>query len=194
MMQKVDQVESLFREMDAAIAALQEKTNMVCPAGCVLCCLKPDMEVNVLECLPLAWHLVTSGLYEAVVSAIENGAGVCVCLNQQEQNGTAPGCRFYSYRPAICRLFGSSAIRNRREKTAHYYACKTLKDKYAPEWATVQAILRSSPDAPEVTTCYLRLHGLDPVLARDYNPVNRSILKAIAFVMPYITTPACGEV
>ncbi|GIV37956.1 MAG: hypothetical protein KatS3mg032_2335 [Cyclobacteriaceae bacterium] len=55
--EKVQAVEQLFAELDEAMMRFRERINLSCPAGCVKCCLKPEIEATVLEFLPLAMHL-----------------------------------------------------------------------------------------------------------------------------------------
>jgi uncharacterized protein len=182
MLEKIRQIEDIFRVIDDKTVSLQKETKIFCPPECVLCCLKPGLEANVLECLPLAFHLVSTGLYEGVIEKIESGQEVCICLNQERNEDTHPGCKYYPYRPFICRLFGSAAIRDSKTGKHSLYACKTLKENYAEEWESVREKINLFRGLPVVADYYLQLIAVDPFLAGDYNPINQSIIKAIGAV------------
>jgi uncharacterized protein len=187
MLQKVRQVEKVFKAMDGDLSRFKQVTGVSCPEGCILCCLKPDLEANVLEFLPLAWHLVTTNQHEEVLEKIESGQSVCVSLNTVRSDTSSPGCRFYPYRGAICRLFGSAALRNKKTNNLALYACKTLKEKYAPSWDDIGGRINSQKKPPMVPDYYFQLITIDTHLANDYNPINLSIYKAISKVALYLS-------
>lgn len=179
MLQKIRQVEKVFREIDADVKRIKSVTGTGCPSGCISCCLKPNLEASVLEFLPLAYHLVSTGQDEEVVEKIENGQTICVSLNTMRVDDKQPGCGFYSHRGAICRLFGSAPLRDPKTGKLGLYACKILKENYAAEWGDINAKISAMPKQPVVSDYYYRLMAIDPHLANDYNPINLSILKAI---------------
>jgi len=183
MHQKVKQVENVFKEMDNHLARFKKVTQVNCPQGCILCCLKPDLEANVLEFLPLAWHLVKTGMHEEVLEKIESGQTVCVSLNTIRADNSLPGCKFYPHRGAICRLFGSAALRNNKTGRLTLYTCRTLKDNYAGIWTEMETRIGNEKNVPMVPDYYYRLIAIDPILANDYNPINKTIYKAIGKVM-----------
>ena len=179
MLQKIRQVERIFREMDSEFARLKNVTGVTCPEGCMLCCLKPNLEASVLEFLPLAWHLVTTGQHHEVIENIESGLSVCVALNTIRPDDMMPGCRFYKHRGAICRLFGSAAIRDSKTRKLSLYSCKTLKENYASSWAEISERLNLQKKLPVVSDFYFRLVAVDPQLSAEYHPINESIYLAI---------------
>lgn len=186
MLQKIRQVERIFREMDTELSRLRNVTGVTCPEGCILCCLKPDMEASVLEFLPLAWYLVTSGQHHEVIETIESGQRICAALNTLRADDKVPGCRFYKYRGAICRLFGSAAIRDSKTRKLSLYSCKTLKENYASSWADISDRLNLQSKLPVVSDFYFRLVAVDPYMSADYHPVNQSICLAIEKVALFV--------
>lgn len=179
MLQKVKQVNQLFKSMDNSLMRFRKFNGIGCPAGCISCCLKPDLEANVLEFLPLAWHLVTTNQHDEVLEKIESGQSVCVGLNTVRSDSSNPGCRFYDHRGAICRLFGSATVKNRKTKKLELYACQILKENYSESWSEMQHKINLYPDSPKVVDYYVQLSAIDERLANDYNPINQSIYKAI---------------
>jgi uncharacterized protein len=182
MHEKIRQVERIFRELEDKTASLQNETKIVCPQDCVLCCLKPALEASVLELLPLAWHLVSSGHHEEILEKVESGQEVCACLNQVKNEDIHPGCKFYPNRPAICRLFGSAVTREKKSGRYSLHACKTMKENYAEEWESIRGKINLFPSLPVISDYYYQLYAIDLHLAGDYNPINQSIYKAIGAV------------
>ena len=186
MLQKIRQVERIFREMDQELSRLKTATGVTCPEGCLLCCLKPDLEASVLEFLPLAWHLVATGQHHEVIETIESGQKVCVSLNTLRTDDKMPGCRFYNHRGAICRLFGSAAIRDSKTRKLSLYSCKTQKENYASSWSEISDRLNLQKNPPVVSDFYFRLVAADPHMSADYHPINESIYRAIEKVALFV--------
>ncbi len=173
--------------MERELSRFGQTTRVGCPSGCISCCLKPDLEASVLEFLPLAWHLVTTDKHNEVIACIEGGQKVCASLNTLRSNTEHPGCRFYAHRGAICRLFGSAAIRNLKTRRNTLYSCKIQKEMHADRWEEMVASINALKGIPLVPDYYMELQTIDPQLANDYNPVNLSILKAINKVEIYLS-------
>jgi uncharacterized protein len=187
MQQKVRQIEKVFKAMDQDLTRFSKITGVGCPSGCILCCLKPDLEASVLEFLPLAWHLVKTNQHNEVLDKIESGQSVCVSLNTIRTDSTNPGCGNYAYRGAICRLFGSATVRNSKTGKHSMYSCKTQKEEYASDWDSLTERINKMDHPPVVTDYYYQLMAIDPHLAADYNPINQSIYKAINKVAYYLS-------
>ena len=187
MHQKVRQVEKIFKAMDQDLARFKKTTGIGCPEGCILCCLKPDLEASVLEFLPFAWYLVKTNQHEAILEKIESGQTVCVSLNTVRSDSSSPGCSFYAQRGAICRLFGSASLRNGKTGRLTMYSCKTQKELYAGTWENITERINSAENPPVVSDYYFQLMAIDPGLASDYNPINQSIYKAINKVAYYLS-------
>lgn len=187
MQQKVRQVEKIFKAMDRDLSRFRKVTGVGCPEGCILCCLKPDLEASVLEFLPLAWHLVKTHQHEAVLDKIESGQNVCISLNTVRSDSSAPGCGFYAHRGAICRLFGSAALRNSKNGQISMYSCKVQKENHENEWNGITSKINQLENPPIVSGYYYQLMAIDPHMAADYNPINQSIYKAISKVAYYLS-------
>ncbi len=187
MLQTVRQIEKVYQRMERELSRFGQTTRVGCPSGCITCCLKPDLEASVLEFLPLAWHLVTTGQHDGVIARIEEYPKVCASLNTLRTVTEQPGCRFYAHRGAICRLFGSAALRNLKTRRNTLYSCKIQKELYADRWEEMVAQINSLKGVPLVTDYYMELQTIDPQLANDYNPINISIRKAINKVELYLS-------
>lgn len=173
--------------MEREISRFSQTTRVGCPSGCISCCLKPDLEASVLEFLPLAWHLVTTGQHDNVIARIEEGQTLCISLNTLRTDTEQPGCRYYTHRGAICRLFGSAAIRNLKTRRNTLYSCRIQKEEHAGHWEEMVTRINTLRGVPLVSDYYMELQTIDPQLANDYNPINLSILKAINKVEIYLS-------
>jgi uncharacterized protein len=185
LLKKVRQVEKIFKVLDGDMARLRKVSGVLCPDGCILCCLKPDIQASVLEFLPLAWHLVSTEQHEDVLLKIETGQQICVSLITMRNETSSAGCRFYEYRGAICRLFGSAAMRNNKTDKLALYACKTQKENYAESWNEITDRINRQKNVPLIPEYYSELNAVDHYLANDYNPINQSLYKAIGKVLIY---------
>lgn len=181
MLEKIKQVEQIFKRLEKKVVTLQKGTGLTCQTGCNLCCLKPDLEANVLEFLPLAYYLVQTNQYEAALEKIESGQTLCINLKTLRLSEIENGCSNYAYRGLICRLFGSSAIKDKNNQLQPYL-CKIQKEVYAEKLSGITAEINRKQIAPVVSDYYYELQAIDPYLANDYNPINQSILKAISLV------------
>src|SRR5215204_1577058 len=112
---KVAAVETVFNQLDTAIASFQSSTGMHCKFGCGKCCFKADIEATSLEFLPFALHLYKEGKaeewYEKLVAS---DIQICHILNPTQAG--AGLCTEYKHRGLICRLFGYSARTTKYDK------------------------------------------------------------------------------
>ena len=70
MLDKVRKVEKVFKQLDKEAEKFGKQSKLKCLTNCNLCCLKKGLEANVLEFLPLAYHLVKNNLHEAALELI----------------------------------------------------------------------------------------------------------------------------
>ncbi|MDK9706667.1 MAG: YkgJ family cysteine cluster protein [Desulforhopalus sp.] len=106
---------SIYRQLDAAVAAFAERTGLSCPQGCGHCCLSENVEATVLECLPLAFTLFRDGQADALLQQLEDAGdrGRCVLYRPDLTQAGLWGCSQYATRPVVCRLFGFAGNRDR---------------------------------------------------------------------------------
>ncbi|MBX7124851.1 MAG: YkgJ family cysteine cluster protein [Cyclobacteriaceae bacterium] len=178
--EKVAAVEEVFLDLDRAIAAFQQTSGLHCLHGCGKCCFKPDIEATALEFLPFALHLYRQGVAEQWhEKLVQSSESVCLILNPTQAG--AGLCSEYRYRGLICRLFGYSARIN-KYGARELVTCQILKTEQATSVARADD---PSVEVPLMTDHTMRLHAIDPDLARDRYPINQAIRKALEQVMHY---------
>jgi len=90
----------------------------------------------------------------------------------------------YDHRGLICRLFGSSGVRDKHSKLS-VYTCTHMKAEFPVEFKQTMERINSGMNIPVVTDFYYQIYYIDPQMANDYNPINVSIRKAIEKVAYY---------
>lgn len=184
MLDKIRKVERVFKQLDRETEKFTKQSGLKCLTNCNLCCLKKGLEANVLEFLPLAYHLVMNNQHDAVLDLLESEPEFCINLAKSQIPGLTAGCSAYENRGLICRLFGFSAIRDKNSKLA-IYTCSHIKNKYSAEYKKATERINSGTNIPIVTDFYSRISFIDMQMANDYNPINVSIRKAIERVAYY---------
>ena len=173
--EKTRAVNSLFGKLDRHISAFKRYSGLRCPAGCRECCLKQDLEATVLEFLPAAHSLLLKGECDPVLERIhEKTDACCVFFNPFGKQGN---CSVYGERGLICRLFGFSA-REDKHGTRTLVTCPVIKESIRYRDAATAV-----DHAPNLSSYYLRLYGIDPELSVRYLPVNQAIKKAIELTL-----------
>lgn len=185
MLEKIRKVERVFKQLDKETQKFGQQSKLKCLTNCNFCCLKPGLEANVLEFLPLANYLVRNNLHEAALALIDSAPEHCINLAKNQVSGETAGCLAYEYRGLICRLFGFSAIHDKNMKLS-VYTCSHIKKEYPEEYKNATLLINSGKmNIPQVTNFYYQIYSIDPQMANDYNPINISIRKAIERVAYY---------
>lgn len=155
-----------------------QKNFVMCSYGCRMCCdvSALNIEVTVLEFLPLAMYLVSENQLEWIDRA-EKATDEDRCILFQPDSKLKPegGCLFHKIRPLVCRLFGASFTIRKDQK--QFLACQLLHEK-------VQVPLHLLPNAQDYHT---RLLGIDFFLAQKAYGINTALRKAIQYVGLYYT-------
>jgi uncharacterized protein len=182
--EKVQAVEGVFRELDAAISSFQSRSTLHCQFGCGKCCFKADIEATVLEFLPFAHFLYEKGIaYEWFEKLRTSDETVCHILSPTQAG--AGLCSEYVHRGLICRLFGYSA-RTNKYGMRELVTCQIIKTEQTDAYEkTQQRITENEEPVPVMSQYYMQLLAIDPELARDFYPINRAIQKAIETVLQY---------
>ncbi|NOT77024.1 MAG: YkgJ family cysteine cluster protein [Cyclobacteriaceae bacterium] len=181
--EKVQAVENVFKDLDAAISKFQSGSSLHCKFGCGKCCFKPDIEATILEFLPFAFYLHQQGTSEEWYEKLKsNDAPICLILNPT-QGGTGL-CSEYVYRGMICRLFGYSA-RTNKYGMHELVTCSIIKTEQAVAYNEAEKIIEDGGEVPVMSEYYMQLHSIDYLLTKDFYPINQAILKAIETVMHY---------
>ena len=184
MLDKIRKVERVFKQLDKETEKFGKQSNLKCLNNCNLCCLKKGLEANVLEFLPLAFYMVKNNLHIEALKLIATDPEHCINLATSQIPGQTSGCSKYAYRGMICRLFGSSGIKDKNSKLA-VYTCSHMKEGYPQEFKSAMERINSGMEIPMVTDFYYQIYFIDPHMANDYNPINVSIRKAIEKVAYY---------
>lgn len=184
MLDKIRKVERVFKQLDKETEKFSKQSGLRCLTNCNLCCLKKGLEANVLEFLPLAWYLVKNNLHEAALDLLETNPEHCINLASTQVQGVTAGCSVYDHRGLICRLFGSSGVRDKNSRLA-VYTCTHMKGEFPAEFKQAMERINSGMNIPVVTDFYYQIYFIDPQMANDYNPINISIRKAIEKVAYY---------
>ncbi len=184
MLDIIRKVERVFKQLDKETERFSKQSNLKCVTNCNLCCLKPGLEANVLEFLPLAYHLVSNNLHNAALDLLETEPEHCINLAKIQIPGLTAGCAAYEHRGLVCRLFGFSAIRAKNEKLA-IYTCSHMKNEFPEEFKNASERINKGLNIPMVSEYYSKIDCIDSQMANDYNPINVSIRKAIEKVAYY---------
>ncbi len=173
--EKTRAVNRLYGQLDRHISSFKRRSGIRCIPACGECCLKEDLSATVLEFLPAAHSLLLRGECDAVLDRInENTDTTCVFFNPFGKQGK---CSVYGERGLICRLFGFSA-RTDKYGARTLVACSIIKDSMKHrDPALILA------HAPNLSSYYLRLYGIDPELSVKYLPVNQAIKEAIELTL-----------
>lgn len=170
--EKAQQVRGLFLELDKEIQRYRDRTGIRCIDNCLgWCCNRRDVYTTVLEFLPLAFEIFSSGRVEQTLAILEDRQDNICIFYRREIDGR---CSKYENRGLICRLFGFSSIIKKDGSSAHV-TCRFIKEKYRQ---------LSSLSDPDILTShyYRRLQAIDIRLTQKDIPINEAILSAINMV------------
>lgn len=172
---KIRATSRILNEADAHVKKFSLESGLSCVFRCHVCCLNTDIHTTVLEFLPLASHLVSSGTHMEVMEKIDaRKENTCVLFNPFTGSG---GCSIYEHRGMICRLFGFSA-RTTREGNTQLVTCEPIKSSML-----LSAEAKTLALGPQMSTYYMKLYGIDPQLSVRYLHINESIEQAIQIVV-----------
>lgn len=175
----VRKVLDIFAEIDERTEALRAATGLSCPEGCGRCCEQQDLEVTVLEFMPLAVHLWKTGMAESWLEKIEKKQdNVCVFYEPDPAVKGNGRCSVYAFRGMICRLFGYFAVRD-KNSVPRFAACRVMKERCPEKVENVQKLISSGFDVPLAGMFSYRVMSLDPYFGARFYPVNRAIRTAI---------------
>ncbi len=183
---RIVQIEDLHSELTSLLDKVILETGLGCPKGCRSCCLTPayNIEVSLLEFLPLSLHLWRYGLAERLLQRLEETGeeDPCVLFERNSDLLSNGGCTFYEYRPMMCRLFGISAMIGKTGEIKPV-VCKIIKAYYP---SSVQRFLQTTEDGSLVLPVFShfrsRIEGIDPHLAERVYPINMALKRAIEFI------------
>lgn len=172
----VHRILSIYAQMDQDVGQFQRKSELRCIEKCGQCCWTADVQTTVLEMLPTALSLYQGGEVDVWLRRLSDHEPkrVCIFFNEIVGPGQLGHCTNYTLRPSICRLFGFSAVRNRRG-SLELAACKFLK--LANPESVVQALTHQA-EAPCYTDCTTQLYAIDLSSKFELLPINEALKNA----------------
>lgn len=174
----IDAVETLYFQIDRETAAFSAATGVACPGGCGRCCAKESVEATLLEMLPMARALFRSGLVDIWADSIlaAPSPGRCLVFEPDAAVDGNGRCRWYGWRPLVCRLFGFAA-RKDKHGIAAFRACRELVNEGAP---LVAALAVSNGLAVPVFASYhLQISSLHATLGSPFMAANKAFQQAV---------------
>jgi len=134
------------------------------------------VEATVTEMLPAAQELFQRGAaYEVLERLRSDGdAGMCVFFVPDSVESLKGHCRYYSWRPTVCRLFGLAARKNKRSRLDLAF-CKCQKEWAPALVAAALDALSGGQKAPDYTNFSIRFSALD----NELMPINRATRMAV---------------
>lgn len=172
-------LQKILDEIGSTFSGFQSESGLACLPGCGKCCLFPDVESTILECLPLALKIYREGNLETWIERAEKADEVCVAWIGDRETG-AGKCGEYTVRPAICRLFGASGYFDKNHAVS-LSVCKLIKEAHPEILAKVSAG-RTAENTPMISQWYSKIQSLGSgdLIAR--RPINHAILEALRLI------------
>lgn len=169
----------LFSRIDAETSAFAIASGLRCPDGCGACCENPGVHTSVVELEPLAVELVARGQAEAeavLARAAAAGPGQCVFY---DSHGPGQGrCMVYPLRPAICRLFGFAAVRDKQGRP-ELAGCKVHKAQQPEVMAHARALVAGGAPVPMMVAWQQEALDLGSSATGALVPINVAIEQAL---------------
>ena len=189
--QKVQAVEDAFSVLSSEMSTFRDWSGLSCKIGCGKCCTKADIEATVLEFLPFAHHVFLKNEAGEWLEKLKSHPDSICLLLDPGKTGTGL-CSQYDHRGLICRLFGFSARLN-KYSVREFVTCQIIKTEQQDRYAATVDNIREGGMVPMISHHYMRLHGIDADLARDFYPINEAIRRAIETVLHYYAYRNPGE-
>ena len=172
----------LYREVDMATEKFKKEGKVDCLASCRECCrtAAANIEVSVFEFLPLSIHLWQTGKAEFWLAKAAEAApdSPCVLLNGNALLQPAGGCRFYAWRPLLCRLFGFSAVEDKYGRPV-ISLCRKINQANPGLRERLQTLVERGLPVPINSHYARRVSLLNPALAQTRYSINKALLLAL---------------
>jgi len=176
----IDQIEEIYLQIDRQTTYFSAATGIRCRDGCGICCRSEKVEASVLEMLPLARALFRSGQINDWAQLIfdEDPGRLCRLFRPDPQTADLGRCRFYPFRPLLCRLFGFAAGVDKRGRPV-YSACRVVTT-IDPETSSQAAFAVSEGlPVPLFSEFHLRAAMVQPELGNPPVPINQALQQAV---------------
>lgn len=175
----IQAVRRVYAQADAQIARFQKRSGISCKPGCGQCCENPRVYATVLELFPLALYLWNSGTASMWMERIANHEDDNRCIFYAPDD-TSPGhgrCSVYKNRALICRMFGFSARRDKKDKLS-LVTCTIIKQLYP---RAIERIHNEFDhfDVPRIADLSRSIGGIDPYRGVEQLQINRAVYAAL---------------
>ena len=161
-----------LKEISKVFSDYQSNVNLPCPPGCGKCCFNAEVSCSPYELLPLAYHLMDSGIAEEVLEkASLPTSGICLFLDVKESSLGLGSCGQYEHRPFICRAFGLTARKGKNGRIDRTF-CKVLNQELLSS-SHLQII---DDEIPLIDVWKKRLESIDPHLLEKEVPIHQAIV------------------
>jgi uncharacterized protein len=179
------EVRQIFEELEVATKVFLEASNLGCLSGCGRCCANPKVSASVLEFIPLAFDLYEKGIAEQALTKLQETSenDFCIIYKSMSPDGAKGMCSDYKNRGMICRLFGSSARKN-KSGNKEIITCKPIKMEKKEAFEAASAGIENMV-IPGSSDYYTRLYNVDFDLTSEQFPINTAILKALEAVLTF---------
>jgi len=186
LLEKSLMVRGVFDELQRETDNFASQSKVTCINGCGLCCTNPKVSASVLEFLPLAFDLYYKGRAEEFLEilAATTEDSYCIILKKLSIAADAGQCSDYNNRGLICRLFASSARKNKTGEK-ELLMCKKIKEEKKEAYESAAVAINQGMDVPLSSAYYTRLYNIDFILTQEQLPINQAIRKSIEEVLRY---------
>ncbi len=176
----LNRVEQLLTEISETTTKFEQNIAYKCREGCGACCMKPNIEAQVIEMLPMARYIIDSGRFEEVYQSLSGTDGGPCQMFQAHKDGEEKGrCSAYEFRPSVCRFFGFSAVK-KKAGPPELANCYWQKKLYPDELKDTQAKINAGMEVPIISEYGFRFQNLAPTAAMNIlMPINKALKVAL---------------
>lgn len=169
----------IYEEIERQTIEFQRAWGLKCLPGCGQCCESPNVQVTVLEFLPLAREINRRGEITYWLKNLEKMGlkRACVFYQLDPFLSGKGRCLFYPWRAATCRLFGFGTKRN-KYGNLEPVTCRHLQKDFAQILASLNNNL-PGPAAPNYDSFFIQLASLEVSLGINPLPINKAIARAL---------------
>lgn len=175
-----ERAHEVLMQVERETQAFAAQSGIACRTGCGECCLKPGIEAQVVELLPLARDLTQKGEAELWHErAMKDPDGRCVFYQPSGPDETLGRCGQYELRPSLCRLFGFAAVSGKNGKPA-LAACKWHKRLQPEVVDRAEQEIAKGAAVPLFSDVSMQLRMIAPnSVLSDRLPINRALARAL---------------
>ncbi len=175
-----DDVLSVHSEIDRSIESLKQRFPIDCPIGCGDCCRSPNVEASILEMLPVAETVFDTQEIDFWLAALDDRQGepACVFYTPDRLSFGQGRCAVYPLRPSMCRLFGYSAVRNKRGALT-FAPCRVVRQQRPQAVELAERAVAEGDEILCISEASARVANVEPALGNRRLPINEAFRLAI---------------